>query len=165
MSFISQPGVDEVGWQLLQLLQQDGRMSHRELGRRVGLTAPAVAERVKRLEAAGVITGYHAHVDYERLGFGLTAVVRLAPRDRGSDGALRTVAASSEILECHRITGEDCYIMKIIAPSMRHLEKLLDRLMEHGDTTTSMVISSPVVHRVIGPDTLVPPSEARKPTR
>jgi Lrp/AsnC family leucine-responsive transcriptional regulator len=141
--------LDEIDWHILEELQRDGRISYSELGRRVSLTAPAVADRVRRLEEAGVITGFRAEVDAARLGYPITAFIRWTAN--GSDcAALGGIAKDiPEILECHRITGETSYILKVGTTSVGHLEELLDRLMPHGSTITSVVLSSSVVHRPI----------------
>jgi Lrp/AsnC family leucine-responsive transcriptional regulator len=143
--------VDAVGWQILCELQENSRLSFSELGRRVGMTAPAVAERVRRLEDAGIITGYRLDLDVERLGFPMLAFVRLASRGAPLSEVAQAVADSPEVLECHHVTGEDCYVMKVAVRSVRHLEALLDRLVRYGNTTTSVVISSPVTRRIIKP--------------
>ena len=142
--------LDAVGWRILSELQENARISFSELGRRVGLTPPAVAERVRRLEEAGIIKGYRLDLDVARLGLHLQALVRLAPRSASPSEIKQAVGAMSEVLECHHVTGEDCYIMKVAVPSVRELEGLLERLLKLGNTTTSIVVSSPVTGRVIG---------------
>jgi Lrp/AsnC family transcriptional regulator, leucine-responsive regulatory protein len=145
--------LDDVSWRILCELQRNARLSFTELGRRVGLTPPAVAERVRRLEDAGIITGYRLELDVERLGLPLLAFIRLAVRGTTGSEVSQLVGRLPEVLECHHVTGEDCYVMKVAVPSMRHLEGLLERLLRFGNTTTSVVISSPVTRRVIEPRT------------
>ena len=142
--------IDEIDWRILEELQRDGRVSYSELGRRVALTAPAVAERVRRLEESGVIKGFHADVDPTRMGFPITAFVRWT--SAGPDcAALGDVAREiPEIVECHRITGETSYILKILARDVGHLEELIDGLTRYGSTITSIALSSPVEHRPVG---------------
>lgn len=142
--------LDDIDRSLLEELQRDGRVSYTELGRRVALTAPAVAERVRRLEEAGVIKGFHADVDAAKVGFPITAFVRWT--SSGPDCAhLGEVARDiPEIVECSRVTGEASYILKIHARTVGHLEELIDRLMPYGSTITSVVLSSSVVHRPVG---------------
>lgn len=142
--------LDDVSWRLLCELQQNARLGFTELGRRVGLTAPAVAERVRRMEDAGVITGYRVQLNLEKLGYPLLVVIRLVT----SDGAICVRFASCaadfpEILECHRVTGSDSYVMKAAVTSVLHLETFLTRLAAFGSTTTSVVLSSPVTHRAV----------------
>jgi Lrp/AsnC family transcriptional regulator, leucine-responsive regulatory protein len=143
--------LDSVGWAILTELQNNARLSFSELGRRVGMTPPAVAERVRRLEDAGIISGYRLEINVEKLGLALLAFVRLAVRGAGSSEIGAAVRDMPEVLECHHITGEDCYILKIAVPSVHHLEGMLERLLRFGNTTTSIVISSPVTRRTIGP--------------
>src|SRR5438105_8880430 len=136
--------LDAVSWRILSELQDNARLSFSELGRRVGLTSPAVAERVRRLEDAGIITGYRLELNVERLGLPLLAFVRLASRDSTSAQVRQAVQNIPEVLECHHVTGEDCYVMKVAVPSVRHLEGVLEQLLRYGNTTTSIVISTPI---------------------
>ncbi len=119
-------------------------MTMAELGRRVNLSAPAVAERVQRLERDGVITGYHAAVDPKMLGFLVAAVVRVAPAAQQLDRIREIARVTPEVVECHRITGEDCFFLKIYLRSIDDLEPLLDAFAPYGRTTTSIIHSSPV---------------------
>ena len=139
--------LDPINLQLLKLLQEDGRLSVAELGRRISMSAPAVAERVQRLERAGVITGYHAEIDPRRLGYPIAAIVRVRP----SPGQLQKIPeiarATPEVAECYRITGEDCYLMKLHLRAIEGLEELLDRFTPYGLTTTSIIHSAPVPRR------------------
>jgi Lrp/AsnC family transcriptional regulator, leucine-responsive regulatory protein len=139
--------LDEINLRLLVELQRDGRIGFAELGRRVGMSAPAVAERVSRLERAGVITGYHAELDPGALGFPVSAIVRIRPSP-GQLQRVREVAADSpEVAECYRITGDDCYLARLHLRSIDDLEEILDRFTPHGQTTTSIVHSTPVPRR------------------
>jgi Lrp/AsnC family leucine-responsive transcriptional regulator len=142
--------LDEIDWRLLEELQVDGRISYTELGRRVALTAPAVAERVRRLEEAGVIKGFHADVDAAKVGFPITAFVRWTSSGPDCSHLGEVAKEIPEIVECNRVTGEASYILKILARSVGHLEELIDGLMPYGSTITSVVLSSPVVHRPVG---------------
>jgi len=139
--------LDEINLRLLAELQADGRIGFAELGRRVGMSAPAVGERVSRLERAGVITGYRAELDPAALGFPVSAIVRIRPSP-GQLQRVREVAAESpEVAECYRITGDDCYLMRLHLRSIDDLEEILDRFTPHGQTTTSIVHSTPVPRR------------------
>ena len=139
--------LDETNLRLLGELQTDGRIGFAELGRRVGMSAPAVAERVSRLERAGVIRGYRAELDPAALGYPVSAIVRIRPSP-GQLQRVRDVAAESpEVAECHRITGDDCYLMRLHLRSIDDLEEILDRFTPHGQTTTSIVHSTPVQRR------------------
>src|ERR671933_457545 len=132
---------------ILQELQRDGRLTIAELARRVNLSPPAVAERVQRLERDGVITGYHAAVDPKRLGYPLAAIVRIAPASRQLDKIRELARETPEVVECHRITGEDCFFLKLHLRSIDELEDVLDRFTPYGRTTTSIIHSSPVDRR------------------
>jgi Lrp/AsnC family leucine-responsive transcriptional regulator len=132
---------------LLVELQADARLSLAELGRRVGLSAPAVAERLQRLQLEGVITGFHARIDPRALGLAITAVIRVRPLPRQIQEVARIAQDSAEVVDCRRITGEDCYIMTAHLRSVEHLEELIDRFTAYGQTTTSIVQSAPVPPR------------------
>jgi Lrp/AsnC family transcriptional regulator, leucine-responsive regulatory protein len=149
--------LDDTNLALLEQLQLDGRLSLAELGRRVGLSAPAVAERLQRLERDGVIRGYRAELDPAALGYGLSAVIRVRPTPRQLHKVAEVARAAPEVVECHRITGEDCFLIKAHIRSMTHLEELLDELAPYGQTTTSIIQSSPVPARGIA---LSPPAAA-----
>jgi Lrp/AsnC family transcriptional regulator, leucine-responsive regulatory protein len=142
--------LDGTGWLLLQELQQNARLSYSELGQRVGLSAPAVAERIRRLEEAGVITGYHAAVNMGKLGLPVTAIIRLGSVAGQSCNlvALR-VSDIPEVLECHRVTGNDSVIVKVVATSVAHLERIIDQLTLYGLPTTSIVLSKPLQRHTI----------------
>src|SRR5438876_6809599 len=139
--------LDATNRQILQELAADARLSMAELGRRVNLSAPAAAERVQRLERAGVITGYRAELDPRALGYQLTAIVRVKPGPRQLQRIPELAAAIPEVAECHRITGEDCFFLKVHLRSIEELGSLLDRFLVHGETTTSIVNASPIPRR------------------
>jgi Lrp/AsnC family leucine-responsive transcriptional regulator len=139
--------LDEINLRLLKELQADGRIGMAELGRRIGMSPPAVAERVQRLERAGVIAGYRAEIDPAALGFPVAAVVRMRPSP-GQLQRVREIAAETpEVGECYRITGEDCYLMRLHLRSIDELEEILDRFTPYGQTTTSIIHSMPVPRR------------------
>jgi Lrp/AsnC family transcriptional regulator, leucine-responsive regulatory protein len=143
MTFRAQRPLDDLDWRILGELQADGRLSYNELGRRVSLSPPAVAERVRRLEEQGVITGYQARVDPGRAGFPLTAFVQM--HCRADHCLLKTSQASDypEVVEIHKLTGDHCSMLKVRAASMEHFEGLLERLGErHGVGTTTVVLST-----------------------
>jgi Lrp/AsnC family transcriptional regulator, leucine-responsive regulatory protein len=148
--------LDKTDWRLLAELQRDGRAAYAELARAVAMSASAVAERVRRLEEAGVIAGYRATVDPDRVGLTVMAFVRL----RYPTGNYRPFHAlldsTPEIVEAHHVTGEDCFVLKVLARSMRHLEEVTGRISGLGSVTTSVVYSSPLSGRAIAPS--APPS-------
>jgi Lrp/AsnC family transcriptional regulator, leucine-responsive regulatory protein len=133
--------------QIIAELAKDGRISFAELGRRVSLSSPAVTERVRRLEQAGVITGYRAEIDPRALGYSLTAIVRVKPAVRQLAKIAELAADIPQIEECLRITGEDCFYLKLHLCSIEELPAVLDRFLLHGETTTSIVNAVPVRRR------------------
>jgi Lrp/AsnC family leucine-responsive transcriptional regulator len=139
--------LDDTDRRILSELAADGRVSLAELGRRVSLSPPAVAERVGRLERAGVITGYHAAIDPRALGYQLTAIVRVKPAARQLPRIPELAAEIPEISECLRITGEDCFFLKVHLRSIDELSPLLDRFLRYGSTTTSIVNDTPIPGR------------------
>jgi Lrp/AsnC family leucine-responsive transcriptional regulator len=143
--------LDRIGWRIIEELQQDARLSWAELGRRVGLTTPAVAERVYRLQELGVIRGFHADISLERLGMPILIFVRLSMT--GPETQVRAfqqqVKSWDEVIECHRVTGSDSFIVKSCVVSVEHLERFLDKLGHFGTTSTATVLSSPVLQRTI----------------
>jgi len=159
--------VDDMDWSLLRELQADARLSYSELSRRVHLSPPAVAERVRRLEEAGVITGYHAHVDLARAGRTVVAMIRMSCY--GSRCILRDpeVPEWPEVLEIHRITGDACSLLKVAAASIEAFERFIDRLAPYGQPSSTMVLSSPLAwHPVepVRPEPDVPPSPGSAPS-
>ena len=141
--------LDDTGWQLLQELQQNARLSFSELGQRVGLSSPAVAERVRRMEDAGIITGYHAEVNTAKLGFPITAIIRMTGYGETCSRLNAIIGELPEVLESYRVTGSDWVIMKIIATSVEHLEAFLDRISVYGQSTTSIILSASVTRKII----------------
>jgi Lrp/AsnC family transcriptional regulator, leucine-responsive regulatory protein len=141
--------MDDIDRKILEQLQLDARVSYAELGRRVGLTTPAVIERVRKLEDAGIITGYRAEVDTSKVGFPITAFIRMSITGVDYSHIIEVAKESREILECHRGTGGDSFIMKLAIRSVEHLQEVIDRLTPYGITTTTIVLSSPVKRKVI----------------
>ena len=143
--------LDEVNRRLLAALAEDARLSASELARRVGMSAPAVRERVARLEEAGVIRGYRLDVDPAAIGLPVAAWVRIRP----GPGQLPRVAELAlrvpEVSECHRVSGEDCFLLKVHVPSIEALESVLDQFLLHGQTTSSFIVSTPVAPRPPAP--------------
>jgi Lrp/AsnC family leucine-responsive transcriptional regulator len=137
-------GPDDVDLRLVAELQADGRLSFAELGRRVDLSAPAVAERLGRLEETGVITGYRAEVDPRALGFTLGVIIRIRPAPRELRKVAELAQRTPEVVECHRITGEDCFFMKAYVRDVEHLEEVIDQFVIYGQTTSSIMQTSPV---------------------
>jgi Lrp/AsnC family transcriptional regulator, leucine-responsive regulatory protein len=143
--------LDETDWQVLRELQSNGRLSYHELGRRVGLSAPAVAERVRRLEDGGIIAGYHARVDPVRAGLPIAAFIQM--RCRLDRCLLKTSHADDypEVVEIHKLSGDYCSMLKVRAASIEHLEGVIERIGRHGEMRTSIVLSTQFADRSVEP--------------
>ena len=144
--------LDAMDAKILDILQADARTTLAEIGRRIHMSQPAVAERVKRMETAGVIAGYHARINPAALGYGITAFIRVSKRSH--ETPVEVVAAQvPEIVECHSITGDDCSIVKVVAPGVGELEKVIVELSRCGVTSTSLILSSYIERKSIRPAT------------
>jgi Lrp/AsnC family leucine-responsive transcriptional regulator len=142
--------LDEANLRILIELEQDARLPLAELGRRVSMSAPAVAERVQRLEQAGVIRGYRADIDPRAVGYPIAALVRIRPAVSRQLHKIPELARETpEVVECHRVTGEDCFVLKLHLRSIEDLEEVLDRFVLLGQTTTSIIHSSPLPPRSV----------------
>jgi Lrp/AsnC family leucine-responsive transcriptional regulator len=139
--------LDATNLRLLSELQEDARLSLAELGRRVGLSSPAVADRLARLEEDGVIRGYHADIDPRAVGYALSVVIRIRPAPRELRKVADVARETPEVVRCDRVTGEDCYVMRAHVRDVEHLEEVIDRFAIYGQTTSSIVQSSPVPAR------------------
>ena len=139
--------IDALDLRILTELQLDGRITFAELGRRVGLSAPAVAGRVQQLEETGVITGYHAEVDPRALGFPVTVMVRIRPAVRELQRISKIAKEVPQIVECYRMTGDDCFYFTMHLRSVEELEPILDLFTPYGQTTTSLIHTAPVPRR------------------
>jgi Lrp/AsnC family leucine-responsive transcriptional regulator len=151
MTFRSERPLDRIDWQLVEQLQADGRLSFKELGRRINLSAPAVAERVRRLEESGVITGYRAEIDARRAGYAFLAFVQM--RCSLAKCLLKTSTAEDfpEIVEVHKLSGDHCSMLKVRAATLDHLEGFFERLGQHGEMRSSVVLSTQFDGRPVGP--------------
>ncbi len=133
-------GLDPTDMSMIEILQQDGRISVSELGRRVGLSQPAASERLKRLEERGVIAGYRAVIDPAAVGLGMMAVIRLRTSHEHIRPCLKQFSEMPEIIEVLRLTGEDCFLLKVLVPTAANLETIVDSIARHGAVTTSLVL-------------------------
>lgn len=139
--------LDEVNLRILAELRDSPRLSMAELGRRIGMSAPAVTERVQRLQTSGVILGYRLDINPAAVGLPVTAFTRIKPMPGSLPRIAELAAEIPQVTECYRITGEDCFIIKLHAPAIDEIESILDRFLVYGNTTTSIVVSTPVPGR------------------
>jgi Lrp/AsnC family transcriptional regulator, leucine-responsive regulatory protein len=142
--------LDQIGLKILHELQMNARISFSEVGRRVGLSSPAVAERVKKMEEAGIICGYHIKVDYEKIGFPILAFVFLTTQSEKYKKLYTFAEDTLEIVECHCISGSESFILRVRTSSISKLDDLVEKLSEIGETKTSIVLSSPIKKIAIG---------------
>lgn len=143
--------IDAYNRKILMELQYDGRISYTELGKKVGLTGPAVKERVHKLEEAGVIKGYRVRLDLSKLGYTMTAIINFKMNPGSIRKFIDELAHIPEVMEVNRITGGDNMIIKVALKETRHLEKLINRFIEYGVPTTSIVLSTPIQDKVMDP--------------
>lgn len=132
---------------LLRLLEKNPRAPISHLARRIGMSNPAVKERILRLEETGILRGYRIDLNPKELGYNVTAFVRVRPLPGHLQKIAELAQAMPEVTECHRVTGEDCFIMKVCLKEISSLDRVLDKFLAHGQTTTSIVQSSPVLPR------------------
>ncbi|MGE6785465.1 Lrp/AsnC family transcriptional regulator [Ensifer adhaerens] len=141
MARIDQFPLDPTDIAIVEILQEDGRIAVSELGRRIGLSQPATSERVKRLEERGVISGYGARIDAARLGLGMMAVIRLKTTHEHIRACLKQFSHMPQVIEVLRLTGEDCFLLKVLVPTPGELETIVDTIARYGSVTTSLVLS------------------------
>jgi len=134
--------IDAISWQILDCLQKNARQSFAEIGRKVGLTSPAVAERVKKMEDSGVIKGYKAQVSYHKTGHQLKAVITLRAFMGRLKPFLEKVKEFKEVINCYRITGNENIIMEVVLYDQSHLEEFIDKLITYGETKTHIILSN-----------------------
>ena len=136
--------IDSLNWQILEFLQKNARQSFAEIGRKVGLTSPAVAERVKKMEDSGIIKGYKAQVSYHKTGHQLKAVITLRAFMGRLKPFLEKVKEFKEVINCYRITGNENIIMEVVLYDQSHLEEFIDKLITYGETKTHIILSNVV---------------------
>jgi len=134
--------IDRKDLQISEALQLNARAPLAKLGRQIGLSQPSMSERVKRLEEDGIIEGYGARVNYRALGLGMMAIIRLRTTHEHIKTCLKRFAEIPNIVEVHRVTGEDCFVLKVLVPSPEDLEAIVDRIAGYGAVTTSLVLRS-----------------------
>ena len=144
--------LDAIDWAILEEIQRDARISYSELGRRLNLSAPATQERIRKLEDAGIIKGYHATLDLERSGLPIRALVQLNGKCSESESFIQAIEDFPQVLQCHHVLGDTCFYLVIAVPSMKQLEILLTRLKQFGETSTTVILSSPLEQAIITPE-------------
>lgn len=149
MKFGNESHLDQLDWKIIVALQEDARVSMAALGRKIGLSPPATAERVRRLEERKIIRGYRAEIGLDRLGLEVEAIVRIKATGQGLDKATHALCAFPEVLECHRATGGDCFVLRVAVSDIKELQRLLDRMASFGDLTTSVILSTPLRQKTI----------------
>lgn len=141
--------VDSVNWLILQLLQNNARLTHTEIARQVGISSPAVAERIRKLEDAGVIEGYYAKVSYLKTGYQFKAIINLRAFMGRLKPFLEKVVTFKEVINCYRITGNENIVMEVILRDQKHLEQFIDQLITYGESKTQIVLSAVTTHNAI----------------
>lgn len=141
--------LDEIDWQILTILQVEARISFKELGQRISLTGTAIAERVRKLEDEGVIEGYSIKLNREKIGLPVTAFFKLRANIEHCQRLRELAISFPEIIEAHRVVGSEYYILKAVLPSMQHLEALMEKFLQLGAVEVSIVLSTPVAHKII----------------
>lgn len=138
--------IDKLNWEILSLLQRNARLSNAEIGRKVGLSSPAVAERIKKMEDLGIINQYRAEVDYTAAGYQLKAIITVRAFMGKLKAFLEKVGEFREVINCYRITGNENIIMEVVFHDQKHLEEFIDKLITYGETRTHIVLSKVVTH-------------------
>lgn len=142
-------GLDAIDAAILRELCADARIPRAELSRRVGLSAPSVADRVRRLEDVGIITGYGARINPARLGYGLTILIRARPLPGEMSNMIEAIQDTPQIIACDRVSGEDCFVARAHVRDVAEMEAVIDRIVPYGATNSSVVQSSPVEERLV----------------
>jgi Lrp/AsnC family leucine-responsive transcriptional regulator len=140
--------LDNLNWKILVELQKNARISFKDIGDKVGLSGPAVAERIQKLEENGIIKGYHAKIDLKKIGYSLTAIVNFKFHPGNLDKFLNHLKSLPEVFECNRITGSESMVIKVAIKEPSHLERLVNGFIEFGSPTTSIVLSMPIENRI-----------------
>lgn len=139
--------IDDKAWRLINALQADGRASLKALAAEVGLSVPATQERLRRLEEAGVVRGVHADIDPQAVGYGVRAVIGIHAPQPGKQALLEKLRRSPQVLECHHVSGQDSYLMQVVATDLPDLERFLAEICVYGETRTSIIFSTPIRRR------------------
>ncbi|NKI67959.1 winged helix-turn-helix transcriptional regulator [Collimonas pratensis] len=141
--------IDAKGWKILAAIQSDGRISLKALADHCGLSLPATSERLKRLEEAGIVSGYRAVVSAEAVGYGVMAVIGITTAQPDKARLIAQLQAMPEVLECLHVTGQDSFLLRVVTKDIRHLERFVGSINHYGETRTSIVMSTPIAQRSI----------------
>ncbi len=139
--------LDEIDWQILSILQVEARISFKELGQRIGLTGTAIAERVRKLEDEGVIEGYSIKLNREKIGFPIMAFFKLRVNVESCKQMRELAIALPEVIEAHRVVGNEHYILRVVLPSMQHLEAIMEKFLQLGTVDVSIILSTPIANK------------------
>ena len=143
--------IDALNWKILKCLQENSRLSNTEIGRRVGISSPAVSERIKKMEDAGVIQSYNTLVSPIEAGYQLKAIITLRAFMGMLKPFLEKVKTYNEVVNCYRITGNENIVMEVVLKNQKHLESFIDQLIVYGETKTQIVLSHVISHNEIKP--------------
>lgn len=143
------PNLDKLNWQILHELQCNARATYAEIGKVVGLTAPAVAQRIQKMEDEGIITGFHVALDLEKVGLGISVIIQMGQLKCDTPAVIKMLEDMPEIIECHTTTGSTCLFLKAAVLSVRHLQRLNEQLAPYGNTTTSLILTTPIPRKVL----------------
>ena len=141
--------VDQLSWKILDVIQRDGRISLKSLAAEAGLSVPAVSERLKRLEEAGIIEGYHARVSPQAMGYSIMAIIGMTTLQPDKQKLIRALEKMPEVLECLHVTGQDSYLVRVVTRDIGHLESFVGSINHFGETRTSIVMSHPIPQRAL----------------
>jgi len=141
--------VDRIGMKILQELQMNARSTYSEIGKRVGLSSPAVADRIYKMEESGIINGYHADINPDIFGHRIMAFITLTTQPERYQKIYSFAEKEKEIVECHHISGNESLIMKIVSASISHLESMVEKLSKFGETKSTIILSSPIQKKVM----------------
>ncbi|WP_242095099.1 Lrp/AsnC family transcriptional regulator [Aestuariivivens sediminicola] len=144
-------GLDDLNKKILKCLQQNARLSNAEIGRQVGITSPAVSERIKKMEDLGIIEGYKVAVSPFELGYQLKAIITLRAFMGKLKPFLEKVKTYDEVINCYRITGDENIVMEVVLKNQKHLESFIDQLITYGESKTQIVLSRVVKQKEIKP--------------
>jgi Lrp/AsnC family leucine-responsive transcriptional regulator len=141
--------VDDKSWKILELIQQDGRIALKALAREIGLSLPATSERLKKLEDAGIVRGYRAEIDTERAGYGISAIIGITTPQPDKARLIALLHTLPEVIECLHVTGQDSFLLRVLARDIRHLERFVGSINHYGETRTSIIMSAPIPLRPV----------------